>query len=174
MHFSPQAVDERNLCRLLLEVQVYNMQKLSQDNSVSLVTRLQVGRYRNGGLILSQGTRLSSRASRTAVWITRLIRWLQGVLSLEVHLLECENEHSLQPCANVRIYGTETPLPPCLHNNVLHEPQEQDYQYMLKWVWFKVISSRECVLWEQLVVKCTEIQTVFFVRMEKLNYIHER
>jgi len=148
------------------------MQKLSHDNSVSLVTRLQVGQYRNGSLILSQGTRLSSRASRTTVWIIRLIHWLQGALSLGVHLLKCENEHSLPPCANVRIYGTEPPFPPCLHNNVLDEPQEQDYQYMLKWLWFKVISLRECVLWEQLVVQCTEIQTVF-VHIEKLNYIHE-
>jgi hypothetical protein len=103
------------------------MQKLSQDNSVSLVNRLKVGQYRNGSLILSQGTRLSSKACRPALGLTRSIHGLQGVLSLAVHLLECENNHSLPPSANIRIYGTEPPLPPCLHNNVLDKPQEQEY-----------------------------------------------
>lgn len=120
--------DEPYLCRLTGWVLVWSssMQKLSQENSVSLVTRLQVGRYSNGSLILSQGTRLPSKPSRPAVGPIRLILDT-GELSLEVHLLSVKTTtHSLPLCANVVIRNWP-PLTPRLHNYELEEPQEQDY-----------------------------------------------
>ena len=62
----------------------------------------------------------------------------------------------------------------------LHSPYAFTIMYLMnhmpKWVWFKVILLRECVLWEQTVVQGTEIQTVLvclFVHIDKLSYIHE-
>jgi len=107
------------------------MQKLSQDNSVSLVTRLQVGRYRNGSLTRSQGTRLPSKASRPAVGPIRLILAI-GALSLGIHLLECENDHSLPPCANITLYGTDLHSPHAFTIMYLMNHESRTTYYVLK------------------------------------------
>jgi hypothetical protein len=75
---------------------------------------------------------LDDTESRPAVGPIRLIHWLQGALSFGIHLLECENDHSLPPYANVRVYGTDLHFPHAFTIMYLMNHTNKTTFYMLK------------------------------------------